>query len=174
MPRAGAPAETTIVAKRSDDRVAGRSAGHAAQDPNVVRVGDRFNDPWLRAMIVSPSAQSYMKTTLLGLPDFRNLGPFMQKPAATVMMTFSENPHLGMTSEKFAGSAVVFIPQSHSTRRDGSAAVVFIPSSGDRWGVAPQVGETRLAAHRFQQTQNRRLASGFIRHSPTRQPLFAT
>ena len=32
------------------------------------------------------------------------------KPATTVMMTFSDNPHLGMTSEKFAGSAVVFTP----------------------------------------------------------------
>jgi hypothetical protein len=51
-----------------------------------------------------------MKTTLLGTPDFRNLGSFMQKPAATVMMIFSDNPHLGMTSEKFAGSAVVFTP----------------------------------------------------------------
>ena len=110
MPRAAAPAETTIVAKRSDDRVPAAAPVMPPKTPNVVRVGDRFNDPWLRAMIVSPSAQSYMKTTLLGLPDFRNLGPFMQKPAATVMMTFSENPHLGMTSEKFAGSAVVFTP----------------------------------------------------------------
>ena len=86
-----------------------------------MRVGDRFNDPWLRAMIVSPSAQSYMKTTLLGLPDFRNLGPFMQKPASTVMMTFSDNPHLGMTTDKFAGSAVVFTPTVTFNRAHGSA-----------------------------------------------------
>jgi uncharacterized protein YcbK (DUF882 family) len=105
-----APAETTVVAKRSDERPAATPAAGTPKPPNVVRVGDRFNDPWLRAMIVSPSAQSYMKTTLLGLPDFRNLGPFIQKPAATVMMTFSENPHLGMTTDKFAGSAVVFTP----------------------------------------------------------------
>jgi uncharacterized protein YcbK (DUF882 family) len=106
-----APAETTVVAKRSDERPAATPPAAATpKTPNVVRVGDRFNDPWLRAMIVSPSAQSYMKTTLLGLPDFRNLGPFIQKPATTVMMTFSENPHLGMTTDKFAGSAVVFTP----------------------------------------------------------------
>jgi uncharacterized protein YcbK (DUF882 family) len=109
-PRAAAPAETTVVAKRSDERPSATAAAAAPKTPNVVRVGDRFNDPWLRAMIISPSAQSYMKTTLLGLPDFRNLGPFMQKPAATVMMTFSDNPHLGMTTDKFAGTAVVFTP----------------------------------------------------------------
>jgi uncharacterized protein YcbK (DUF882 family) len=114
--RAAAPAETTIVAKRSDERpsataaAAAPPAAFAPKPPNVVRVGDRFNDPWLRAMIISPSAQSYMKTTLLGSPDFRNLGPFMQKPATTVMMTFSDNPHLGMTTDKFAGIAVAFTP----------------------------------------------------------------
>jgi hypothetical protein len=76
---------------------------------SVVRVGDRFNDPWMRAMIVSPSAQNYMKTTLLGATDFRNLGPFLQKPATTVMTTFSNDPYGGMICEKFDGSAVVFV-----------------------------------------------------------------
>ena len=39
------------------------------------------------------------------------------------MMTFSDNPHLGMSSEKFAGNAVVFV--STVTFRDahGSAAL---------------------------------------------------
>jgi hypothetical protein len=63
----------------------------------------------MRAMIVSPSAQSFMKTTLLGAPDFRNLGPYMQKPAIALAMTFADDPHPGMASEKFAGSAVTFI-----------------------------------------------------------------
>jgi hypothetical protein len=75
----------------------------------VVRVGDRFNDPWMRAMIVSPSAQNFMKTTLLGATDFRNLGPYLQKPATTVMTTFSNDPYRGMICEKFDGSAVVFV-----------------------------------------------------------------
>jgi uncharacterized protein YcbK (DUF882 family) len=77
---------------------------------SVVRVGDRFNDPWMRAMIVSPSAQSFMRTTLYGLQDYRNLGPFLQKPATTVAATFSDDPTLGMTADKFVGGAVVFTP----------------------------------------------------------------
>jgi hypothetical protein len=32
----------------------------------------------------------------------------MQKPPSTVMMTFSGDPHLGMTPEQFPGSAIVF------------------------------------------------------------------
>jgi uncharacterized protein YcbK (DUF882 family) len=77
---------------------------------SVVRVGDRFNDPWMRAMIVSPSAQSFMRTTLYGVQDYRNLGPFLQKPATTVAATFSDDPTLGMTADKFIGGAVVFTP----------------------------------------------------------------
>jgi uncharacterized protein YcbK (DUF882 family) len=96
--------ETTIAVKRSDDY----PSVALPKGPSVVRVGDRFNDPWMRAMIVSPSAQIFMKTTVYGVPDFRALGPYLVKPASTMMATFSEDPHRGMTSESFAGSAVGF------------------------------------------------------------------
>jgi hypothetical protein len=43
-----------------------------------------------------------------GVPDFRTLGPYLHKPAATMMATFSEDPYRGMTSETFSGSAVGF------------------------------------------------------------------
>jgi uncharacterized protein YcbK (DUF882 family) len=103
-----APPETTIAVKRSDDRPSS-VVPPTAKVTSIVRVGDRFNDPWMRAMIVSPSAQNYLKTTLLGATDFRNLGPYMQKPATTVMTTFSNDPYRGMICEKFDGSAVVFV-----------------------------------------------------------------
>ena len=32
----------------------------------------------------------------------------MKKPASSVLMTFSSDPHLGMTDGQFTGSAVVF------------------------------------------------------------------
>jgi uncharacterized protein YcbK (DUF882 family) len=99
-----APPETTIAVKRSDDH----PSVAPPKGPSVVRVGDRFNDPWMRAMIVSPSAQAFMKTTVYGAPDFRALGPYLLKPASTMMATFSEDPYRGMTSENFAGSAVGF------------------------------------------------------------------
>ena len=118
------PADTTVAVKRSDDRpsvAAPPAAPEKPKGPNLVRVGDRFNDPWLRAMIVSPSAQGFMRTTMYGLQDFSNLAPHLQKPAAIVMMTFSDDPHLGVSTDKFAGSAVVFVSTvTFSTPRTAS------------------------------------------------------
>jgi hypothetical protein len=119
-PRAAAPVrgDTTIIVKHSDDRLPDTAAkndepvsGAPSRKPgtSMVRVGDRFNDPWMRAMIVSPSAQSFMKTTLFGMQDFRNLGHYMQKPTAALDMMFTDDPHPGVESEKFAGSAVTFV-----------------------------------------------------------------
>jgi uncharacterized protein YcbK (DUF882 family) len=106
--------DTTVALKRSDDRPTVTTTTTSAppvqsQSANVVRAGDRFNDPWMRAMIVSPSAQAFMRTTLFGMPDYRHLGPYLQKPASSVVMKFSEDPYLGMETDKFAGTAVVFI-----------------------------------------------------------------
>jgi uncharacterized protein YcbK (DUF882 family) len=70
---------------------------------------DSFEDIWLRALVLAPDLQNYMTVTLLGAPDPRELRPLMEKPSAIVMMTFSENPHLGMTMDRFSGSAVVFV-----------------------------------------------------------------
>ena len=74
-----------------------------------MKVGERFNNPWMRAMIVSPSALDFMSTSLYGAPDTASLRPHLAKPAATVMMTFSDDPYLGMSSEQFRGNAVVFV-----------------------------------------------------------------
>jgi uncharacterized protein YcbK (DUF882 family) len=122
LPRPVAPTavrgDTTVVAKHSGERVppdaALSSDEQSAAMPGrkiggEVRVGDRFNDPWMRAMILSPSAQSFMKTTLFGKPDFRDLGSYLQKPATVLANAFKDDPHPGMTSEKFAGSAVTFV-----------------------------------------------------------------
>jgi uncharacterized protein YcbK (DUF882 family) len=104
--------DMTVAVKRSDEPVSATppAAKYKGATVNVVRVGDRFNDPWMRAMIVAPSAQRFMRTTLYGVQDYRNLGPFLQKPATTVAATFSDDPTLGVTADKFAGGAVVFTP----------------------------------------------------------------
>jgi hypothetical protein len=50
-----------------------------------------------------------MTTSMLGEPDYRTLRPLMQKPKAAVAMTFSADPYLGMATEHFTGSAIVFV-----------------------------------------------------------------
>jgi hypothetical protein len=102
--------DTSIAVKRNVDRPAAAPAGSVPLgNPNMaLKAGDRVNDPWLRAMIIAPSL-NLMSTSMLSKPDYRNLTPFMQKPASTVMMTFSDDPYVGMGSDKFGGSAVVFV-----------------------------------------------------------------
>ncbi len=75
----------------------------------IAVVADQRDDPWMRAMILTPSAQDFMNTSLLGAPDFRTLSPYLRKPSQSVMMTFSDDPYLGMTDAKFSGAAVIFV-----------------------------------------------------------------
>jgi uncharacterized protein YcbK (DUF882 family) len=102
------PPDTTIAVKRVGNQPS-IVAQAAAPGTSQGRPGESLNDPWLRAMIVSPSAQGFMNTSLFGAADFRNLGAYLQKPTAAVMMTFSDDPHLGMIPERFNGHAVVFV-----------------------------------------------------------------
>ncbi len=60
-------------------------------------------------MMVSPSAQRFLKTTLYGAQDFRSLGPLLAKPASVVSARFVDDPMNGMSTESFGGSAVAFI-----------------------------------------------------------------
>jgi uncharacterized protein YcbK (DUF882 family) len=107
MARIPATADTTVAVKRASGRPAAVASASTAQ--NVARPGERYDDPWLRAMVWAPSASDYMSTTLFTPPDFRQLQPLMHKPPSSVMMTFSADPHLGIVCERFSGSAIVFM-----------------------------------------------------------------
>jgi hypothetical protein len=60
-------------------------------------------------MVLAPDLQNYLTVTAFEPPDPRQLLALMSKPEAAVMMTFSNDPHLGVTTEHFSGSAVVFV-----------------------------------------------------------------
>jgi uncharacterized protein YcbK (DUF882 family) len=66
------------------------------------------NDPWLRGLMLAASVHNSMTITMFGEPDFRYLVEYMRKPDSALVMTFSRDPHLGMTTDAFNGSAVVF------------------------------------------------------------------
>jgi uncharacterized protein YcbK (DUF882 family) len=113
--RPGQAAKARVVSRLSPEKQKdagiGTNGGTAKQATRAasVKVGERFNNPWMRAMIVSPSALDFMSTSLYGAPDTASLRPHLAKPTSTVMMTFSEDPYLGMSSEHFRGNAVVFV-----------------------------------------------------------------
>ena len=103
------PPGTTIAVKRTAMQsvstiLAAPTHGSAAD----IR-GARIDNPWLRAVMLSPSVRRYLITLLLGDPDYRTLAVLMQKPASSVMMTFAADPNPGLSADRFAGSAVVFV-----------------------------------------------------------------
>ena len=102
-------AATTIAMKRAADQVASTIVAARPRRAAAAGEGARFDNPWLDAMVVSPSVRHYLTALLLGAQDYRALASLVQKPTSSVMMTFAADPNPGLTPDRFSGSAVVFI-----------------------------------------------------------------
>ena len=74
------------------------------------RPGQRFDNPWLRGVIMAPSVHYSMSVAAIGHQDYRTLAPFMHKPRTVLAMVFTADPHFGLTSVAFDGPAVAFMP----------------------------------------------------------------
>jgi hypothetical protein len=71
--------------------------------------GMRYDDPWLRAVILAPQLYGSMTATLHGDPDFSELRSLMSKPTSAVAMSFAKEPYPGISANNFSGEAVVFL-----------------------------------------------------------------
>jgi uncharacterized protein YcbK (DUF882 family) len=80
----------------------------------------RYDDPWLRAMILTPSMSDSMTATLYGRPDLSELRNLMHKPRASLMLSFGEDPFSGPAPDQFRGEAVVFMSNHAFDRRTAS------------------------------------------------------
>jgi uncharacterized protein YcbK (DUF882 family) len=91
---------TTIVTKGQQ--------GHSSAIATAARIAPatNANGVWMRAMIVAPSASTDMRATSLGDQDMTLMRHLFIKPNAAVAMTFSDDPQMGITSERFSGSAM--------------------------------------------------------------------
>ena len=75
------------------------------------------NDIWMRVVMLAPSATNAMLTTVLGDTDMTMMRAYFVKPQAAVAMTFSDDPMMGMTCDRFTGSATATLAtQSFVTR----------------------------------------------------------
>ena len=63
------------------------------------------NDVWMRVVMLAPSASRAMSTTVLGDTDMTLMRGYFVKPQVTIAMSFSDDPMLGMTTDRFSGSA---------------------------------------------------------------------
>ena len=93
----------TVVAKgtQGQDTVVATSTRLAAA---------RGNDIWMRVVMLAPSASNAMSTTVLGDTEMTQMRSYFVKPRAAIAMTFSEDPMMGMTCDRFTGSATAQLP----------------------------------------------------------------
>jgi uncharacterized protein YcbK (DUF882 family) len=98
------PAEARLIPASSNTTVAVKPALAP-----VVGGGERTDSPWLRAAMLTPSVSGFMTTTRVGAIDPRWQQTLLRKPAQSVAMSFSADPHLGLVADRFSGNAVVFL-----------------------------------------------------------------
>jgi uncharacterized protein YcbK (DUF882 family) len=112
------PDTTTVIAKRINGRNASVVVNISTKKTSPVLADmTRLADPWLRAIVMTPSVNDFLCITSLGARDFRTLSAMMVKPANAVIMTFTADPNAGLNYTHFTGTATVFIPTvSYSLR----------------------------------------------------------
>jgi uncharacterized protein YcbK (DUF882 family) len=124
IPRSGRPAAaprnpmavtnvTTVVAKGSQGQ------------PSVIATSTRIaaarsNDVWMRVMMLAPSASTSMSSTVLGDTDMTLMRAHFVKPQAVVAMSFSDDPQLGLVSDRFTGSATAVLATQSFVMRTAS------------------------------------------------------
>ena len=75
----------------------------------VVKSNLRLDNPWLRAIVLSPSVHRFLTTVALGARDFRPLAALMVKPANSVLMSFAADPYPGLDHDRFSGTAITLV-----------------------------------------------------------------
>jgi uncharacterized protein YcbK (DUF882 family) len=103
------PAKTTVAVKRAADQVESAIMSASTSSMTVIKDGAHFANPWLRAIVLSPSVKRFLTTVALGNRDFRSLASLLIKPRNAVMMTFSADPNPGLSQDHFDGAAIVFV-----------------------------------------------------------------
>jgi uncharacterized protein YcbK (DUF882 family) len=111
-PRNAATLQPTRVAAAANQTAPVRTATATALKP-----GTPLDDPWLRALVLAPDLQNYLTAMVLGQSDMRELQPLMVKPDAVVTMAFGDDPNLGLATDHFTGSAVVFVTTTTFDKR---------------------------------------------------------
>jgi uncharacterized protein YcbK (DUF882 family) len=81
--------------------------GQGDQISNATRLSAaQGNDIWLRIIMLAPSATNAMSVTMMGDVDMTQMRAFFVKPQATIAMTFSSDPMMGLATDRFSGSAI--------------------------------------------------------------------
>ena len=99
--RNAAPAtEINTVATKG---VQGRDGSPVTTSARIA--GAKGNDTWLRIVLLTPSVSSSMSVTRMGDTDLTMMRSFFVKPQIAVAMSFSDDPMMGLSCDRFSGAA---------------------------------------------------------------------
>ena len=112
LPRPARPARNAGTAATEINTVVAKGAqGQDAVIATSTRLGAaRGTSIWMRVVMLAPSASHAMSTTVLGDTEMTQMRSHFVKPPAVIAMTFSEDPMMGMTCDRFTGSATAQLP----------------------------------------------------------------
>ncbi|MBX9845433.1 MAG: DUF882 domain-containing protein [Xanthobacteraceae bacterium] len=102
-------AAAAVVTNKDSSSIAQKPVDNLSRN-RVARADEKFDDPWMRGLMLTASVQNSLVVTQVGEADVKTLAQHMQKPATALVMTFSTDPLMGTTTETFSGSAIVFPP----------------------------------------------------------------
>ena len=71
-------------------------------------------------MILAPSASTSMSSTVIGDTDMTSMRAHFVKPQAAVAMSFSDDPQMGLLSDRFTGSATASLATESFVMRTAS------------------------------------------------------
>jgi uncharacterized protein YcbK (DUF882 family) len=105
--RPAAPSRNSMAVNDVTTVVAKGAQGQADVFANSARLAASkgSNEIWLRVIMLAPSASSSMSVTVFGDADLTMMRQHFVKPQAVVAMTFSDDPTLGLVTDRFTGSA---------------------------------------------------------------------
>ncbi|MGQ0683287.1 DUF882 domain-containing protein [Bradyrhizobium sp.] len=105
--RPAAPSRYSMAVNDVTTVVAKSGIGHGGMVATSARLAASRgnNEIWLRVMMLAPSASTSMSVTVFGDADLTLMRQHFIKPQAIVAMTFSDDPALGLVTDRFTGSA---------------------------------------------------------------------
>ncbi len=122
IPRIARPARNAAAAATEINTIAIKGvAGKGDPVTTATRLSaGKSNDIWLRIMMLAPSASRAMSVTVMGDSDMSAMRAFFVKPASTIAMGFTDDPLLGMSVDRFSGSATTRLEMTSFSLRTAS------------------------------------------------------
>jgi hypothetical protein len=109
IPRGARPATASRNSMAVNDVTSVIAKGAQGQSSMIATstrlAAGKGNDIWMRVMMLAPSASTSMSVTVLGDADMTLMRCHFVKPQAIIAMSFSDDPMLGMVTDRFTGSA---------------------------------------------------------------------